>query len=159
MKVLARLACYIFYFNKKWGRNVEESSTKEKISTVDCWELKVLFVTQEYDFFMTMVAQRAFRQLGMCVASNRCAPVKNTWCWWAVVSCACKLILFLFCLFTAVHKFDFRFVWKLTRNKWWPVEDDRDLSFWRDLYVLCASFAWKERVPGSHCQGQSFTRE
>jgi len=59
------------------------------------------------------------------VTSKRCIPVKYTLGRNAVVFDACKIIhLFsaVFCVFRAVHKFDFRLVINATPNKWRPVK-------------------------------------
>jgi hypothetical protein len=58
------------------------------------------------------------------VISNRCIRVKNTLHWSAVVFCACEIIRLFslsFCVFRAVHKFNFRLVIKERRDKWRPV--------------------------------------
>jgi hypothetical protein len=53
------------------------------------------------------------------------------------VLCVQVNTFFLFCLFTVVHKFDFRFVGKLTRKKWWSFEDDRLAFLMGSIRFMC----------------------
>jgi hypothetical protein len=69
--------------------------------------------------------------------------LKMHWGWRAVVFCACEVLqLFsaVFYVVRAVHKFEFRLVINETPSKWRPVEirscSDRDLCFWRDVYIF-----------------------
>jgi hypothetical protein len=57
------------------------------------------------------------------MTSNPCIPVKNTLDWNAVAFCAfdiMQLFSVVFCVITAVHKFDFRLVINETPDKWKP---------------------------------------
>jgi len=56
--------------------------------------------------------------------SNQCIPIKNKFIWFFVCVLCMRISVVIFCLSSAVHKFDFRFVINWTRTKCPPVRSD-----------------------------------
>jgi len=99
----------------------------------------------------------------MFVSSDQSLPYKSTWIWSAVASCVCELILLfsaLLCSAKSLHKFQFRFTIKWTRDRWHycTVTDNWQRTAYRKgLYISSTMLAmWKRTL--SHSRSERFSK-
>ena len=121
----------------------------------------VLILTEEFAVDLGSFFSCAGESWPSLVTSNWCIPVKNTLGWSAVVFCAWEVIqLFsiVFCVVTAVHKFDFRLVINEAPNKWRPVDtrsyNYKDSCFDQDLYIFPTTVSSRVLRDYIRCAGQ-----